>query len=125
MTWNMCSRTLTYAIREVVISFSAHVAVESGVVVFARTLTTAHLADAASGAVDVAVTRPAVRITVESGAATIAQRRLELRPALAHTRSLRAVSGRVENIATASCFTVKYEINSNEINSTIRRNYSR
>ncbi len=112
----MCSRTLTDAIRKVVKSFRAHVAVESGVVVFARALTAAHLADAASRAVDIAVARPAVRIAVESGAATIAQRRLELRPALAHTRPFRAVARRVENIATACCFTVKYHFNSNEIN---------
>lgn len=67
----------------------------------ARALAVDRFAVVADGAVQVALARPTVRVAKVSVRAGVAVRRVELRSALAATRFLLAVAGRVEVIAVA------------------------
>lgn len=83
-------------------SFSTRVAESARVALFARALSTVGLALEASGAVHVALARPAVRVPKVAKTTAVAIGLLELGFALALTTALHAVARCVEVVALTS-----------------------
>ena len=97
-----CRKLLTQAVREVVEPIGAALAIFSGKVLLAGTLSAAHFAYSPGSPVGETVARLAVGVVVVSFAAGVTVRRLVLLATLALARAFFAVARRVEHVAVAA-----------------------
>jgi len=99
---------LTFASREIIETLGAFVAKLSAEILFARTLSARVLALPTPRPVQETLARLTVRVPVVPLAAPVAVRRRVRRFTFALAETLRAITGRIETVAVASC--VKYVI---------------